>query len=147
MAVECPVDPATQTPQNQIVPFREMGGHVSRWVVAIPDDPGAGDALLAQLPAVHPSARLDRDGDWAVISLPSASTVLTGSVAAFVRSRFGSGLVLDLTRDPPAVSVDLELPPGVLATLRPGEEEAASSPLGDQQIGYLLRAGLATRGL
>jgi hypothetical protein len=107
---------------------------------------GAGEAarLVAELARLGAAVELG-DGPG-VVSVATASTVILTAVAAFARRSLGAGLVMDLGAPTPSIAADPGLAHGALVTLAAGGERSVREGLGDQQIGYLLRAGLATTG-
>jgi hypothetical protein len=123
-----------------------MGDEQAAFEVALPA--GSGDlaaALVAELPAGAALVAADLP-NWALVVVAAASTPVLTRVSTFIRGRLGMGLTLDLAVPTPRLAATEGLAAGTLRTVKTGGEESLRSALSDQQLGYLLRAGLATRG-
>lgn len=114
--------------------------------IALP--PSAGPGVVAQLVAELArhgvAAEVPGNGPAGVLCVAAATTPALTAVAAFVRRSLSAGLVLDLAVPVPRLTADAGLPAGSVKTIQADGDTSLRERLGDQQVGYLLRAGLAT---
>jgi hypothetical protein len=103
----------------------------------------AASALARELTAMGAVAEVAGEG---LVAAGTASTPVLSAVAAFIRARTSAGVLLDLSGPRPVVAAEPGLAPGSLETRRQHDPPTVQPGLSNQQIGYLLRAGLATTG-
>lgn len=114
------------------------------YVISLPGTHGGptAAALVADLAGRGVSAVVDDAG--VAVSTVTAAGLAAAASALF--AAFDCGLELDLGADPPAIAPRADLARGAFEVVWPDGRREPRAGLQPAQVGYLLRAGLATTG-